>query len=622
MCNHHNHEHHHGKNSFPIIRVTAAIIILVAAMAVSTSEIIKIILFTSAYLIAGGDILLKAFKNIFKGEIFDENFLMGIATLGAFAIKEYPEAIMVMVLYQIGEFLQDKAIEKSKKSITELMNIRPDYANIEKDNQITRVSPDTVKVGDIITVTAGEKIPLDGVITEGCATIDTSALTGESVPKTLTSGDNAVSGCINTNGIIKIRVTKKYSDSTVSKILELVEHSAARKTKTENFITKFAKYYTPIVVAGALLLAILPTIIFGEPFNTWLSRALIFLVISCPCALVISIPLGFFAGIGGASKCGILIKGSSYIETISKTGTIIFDKTGTLTKGTFKVIKIKPQEGISEDELLSIAAAAENYSNHPIAISLKEKYAKSVDKNILSDLTEIAGEGIKVKINGEETLIGNSKLMKKFEINFTPSEEFGTIIYVAKNNKYFGYIVISDELKEDAINTVKALKHSGLTTIMLTGDSQNAAQTIAYKLNIDKVYSQLLPSDKVEKTEEIIRSNKSKKSVIFVGDGINDAPVLTRADVGIAMGGLGSDAAIEAADIVIMDDKLEKIITAIKISKKTMAIVKENIIFALCIKALFLTLGAFGLITMWGAVFADVGVTVIAILNSLRALKI
>lgn len=620
MCSHHEH-HHHRQETSPLIRVGVAVILTITAILITSSPAIKFVLYIAAYLIAGGDILIRAFKNILRGEVFDENFLMGIATLGAFAIKEYPEAVMVMVLYQIGEYFQDKAVEKSKKSITELMDIRPDYANVEKDGQIIKTAPDNVKIGDTIIVITGEKIPLDGIVTEGSAVTDTSALTGESVPQKISTGDNAISGCINTNGVIKIRVTKEFGASTVSKILEFVEHSASKKTKTENFITKFAKYYTPIVVSGALLLAILPTALFGAPFEIWLSRALTFLVISCPCALVISVPLGFFAGIGKASKNGILIKGSSYIETLSKAGTVMFDKTGTLTKGSFKVVKISPQEGTSPEKLLKTAAMAENFSNHPIALSLNEEYAKPIDSNLISDITEIAGNGISASINGEKILAGNSNLMDSSNIKYTPSEDYGTIVYVAKNNNYIGYIVIADEIKEDAPKAILELKKLGQNTIILTGDSQKTAEHVAQELNIDEAYSQLLPSDKVGKVETVINSYNRKKSVIFAGDGINDAPVLTRADVGIAMGALGSDAAIEAADVVIMDDKPSKIAAAIEISKKTISIVKQNIIFALGIKILFLILGAFGLITMWGAVFADVGVTLITVLNSLRALK-
>lgn len=575
-----------------------------------------------AYLIAGYDIIFKALKNIIKGQVFDENFLMGIATLGAIGIKEYPEAVMVMVLYQIGEYLQDKAVEKSQNSITELMDIRPDYANIEKDGDLTKISPYEVKIGNTIIVKTGEKIPLDGIIIDGTATLDTSALTGESKPSEVKIGDEAISGCINTNGLLKIRVTKEYGQSTVSKILDLVENASSKKTKTENFITKFAKIYTPVVVLAALFLAILPPIIFGSNFSVWINRALTFLVISCPCALVISVPLGFFAGIGGASKCGILVKGSSYLELLSKPETIVFDKTGTLTQGCFKVVKIVQQEDTTKEELLELTAYAESYSNHPIALSIKKAYAKNIDKNRISEISEIAGNGVRAEINGCSILVGNENLLKNHNISYQKANETGTIVYTAKNNKFLGYIVISDELKEDAQKAIMELKKLKLQTVMLTGDTEESGLTVAKELNIDKAYTQLLPIDKVDKIEDIIEQKTKNKSVIFVGDGINDAPVLTRADVGIAMGGLGSDAAIEAADVVIMDDKPTKVATAIKIAKQTLTIVKENIAFALGIKVLFLILGAFGFVTMWGAVFADVGVTLIAVLNSLRALKI
>lgn len=623
MCEHHH--NHQPENSFSnraLIRIFLAVVIFAAALLLNLSGTAKFIVFLTSYLIAGADVLMTAFKNILKGEVFDENFLMGIATLGAFAIKQYPEAVMVMVLYQIGEYLQHCAVEKSRKSITELMDIRPDYANIEQDGKLVPKSPHEISIDEVIIVKAGEKIPLDGVVVEGNASVDTSALTGESVPKELKTGDNAISGCINTNGVIKIKVTKEFGESIVSKIIELVEHSASKKAKAENFITKFARYYTPAVVFAAVLLVIVPTLFMGADFKIWFERALTFLVISCPCALVISVPLGFFAGIGGASKCGILVKGSSYLEALSKPDCIIFDKTGTLTKGIFKVAQIEPQKGLSTDELLKITAMAECYSNHPIAISLKNAYGKEIENKLVSDFVEIAGNGIKAVINGDTVLAGNRKLMKSFNIGFSKAEVCGTIIHTAKNGEYLGYIVISDEIKEDAFDAIKELKKLVSNTVMLTGDSISAAEYTAEKLGIDKVYAGLLPSDKVEKTEEIISQKQKNKSVIFVGDGINDAPVLTRVDVGIAMGALGSDAAIEAADVVIMDDKPSKITAAVKIARKTMSIVKQNIIFALGVKALFLMLGSFGIITMWGAVFSDVGVTLIAVLNSLRALRV
>lgn len=623
MCEHHHHEHEEEKNDKVLLaRVILAIVLFSFAMIFTSAPTFKISLLGISYLIAGYDILIKALKNIIKGKVFDENFLMGIATLGAIGIKEYPEAVMVMVLYQIGEYLQDKAVEKSQNSITELMDIRPDYANIEKDGDLTKISPYEVKIGNTIIVKTGEKIPLDGIIIDGTATLDTSALTGESKPSEVKIGDEAISGCINTNGLLKIRVTKEYGQSTVSKILDLVENASSKKTKTENFITKFAKIYTPVVVLAALFLAILPPLIFGSNFSVWINRALTFLVISCPCALVISVPLGFFAGIGGASKCGILVKGSSYLELLSKPETIVFDKTGTLTQGCFKVVKIVQQEDTTKEELLELTAYAESYSNHPIALSIKKAYDKSIDKNKISEISEIAGNGVRAEINGCSILVGNENLLKNHNISYQKANETGTIVYTAKNSKFLGYIVISDKLKEDAQKAIIELKKLKLQTVMLTGDTEESGITVAKELNIDKAYTQLLPIDKVDKIEDIIEQKTKNKSVIFVGDGINDAPVLTRADVGIAMGGLGSDAAIEAADVVIMDDKPTKVATAIKIAKQTLKIVKENIAFALGIKVLFLILGAFGFVTMWGAVFADVGVTLIAVLNSLRALKI
>lgn len=637
MCEHH-HEHHHHEhcghnhnhehngeccsNTLRPKKIAAAVVILALAFIPLLPEILKIGLFLAAYLIAGGDVLLTALKNIKKGDFFDENFLMGVATLGAFAIGEYPEAVMVMVLYQIGEYYQHKAVEKSRRSVTELMDIRPDYANIEEGGGLVRKSPEEIKTGDIIVVCAGEKIPLDGVVVEGEASVDTSALTGESVPRNIKEGGNAVSGCINTNGLLKIRVTKEFGESTVSKILELVENASAKKAKAENFITKFAKYYTPAVVLGAVLLAVLPPLVTGADFAIWIKRALTFLVISCPCALVISVPLGFFAGIGGASRNGILVKGSCYLEALSKPDTIVFDKTGTLTKGVFSVTSISPEAGVSEEELLKAAAMAENYSSHPIAQSLKKAYGKTINSEDVKDVTEIAGSGVRANVEGNEILAGNSKLMEKFSIDYKKAPGDGTVVYAAKNGKYLGYIVISDVIKEDSGKTIETLKKLQVKTVMLTGDNFEAAEKTAAALGLDEFYAHLLPEDKVAKLEEIISSKQKNKSVIFAGDGINDAPVLTRADAGIAMGGLGSDAAIEAADIVIMNDSPSKIILAVKIARKTMSIVKQNIVFALTIKALFLLLGTVGLMSMWGAVFADAGVTLIAVLNSLRALRI
>lgn len=621
MCEHHHHHEHSKENDkLHLVKIILALILFILAIAVMPAGIAKVIIFLTAYIIAGGDVLIKAVKNIFKGDMFDENFLMVIATAGAFAIKEYPEAVMVMILYQIGEFLQEKAVEKSRRSISRLMDIRPDYANIEINGELTKVNPKEVKKDDIITVKTGEKIPLDGTVIEGHASVDTSALTGESAPKELNTGDSAISGCINTNGLLKIKVEKEFGESTVSKILELVEHAGAKKAKAENFITKFARYYTPAVVAGAFILAVIPPLILHAGFSIWVQRALTFLVISCPCALVISVPLGFFAGIGGASKHGILIKGACYIEALSNPDSVVFDKTGTLTKGTFKVTEIHP-EGLTEQELLKMCAHAENYSSHPIALSLKEAYGEKIDSEKIKEIEEIAGNGVKANIEGSEILAGNSNLMKMFNVEFPLIDSAGTIVYTAKNRNFTGYIVISDEPKEDAKLAINNLKIFANQTVMLTGDSQKTANYIAQKLGIDKFYAELLPAQKVEKLEELIADKEKNKSVIFAGDGINDAPVLTRADVGIAMGGLGSDAAIEAADIVIMDDKPSKIAKAVLIARKTMSIVKQNIIFALGIKALFLILGAFGIVTMWGAVFADTGVALLAVINSFRALK-
>ena len=623
MCEH-DHNHHHSdeqeNNKLAIAKLVISIVIFVTATILHPTGLNRLLIYFSAYLIAGGDVVLKAIKHILKGKVFDENFLMVLATVGALAIGEYPEAVMVMVLYQIGEMLQDYAVEKSKKSISSLMNIRPDYANIVINSELIKKNPEDVKIGDTIVVKTGEKIPLDGIVINGHASIDTSALTGESVPKCLKTGDNAVSGCINTNGVLTIKVEKEFGESTVSKILELVEHASSKKAKAENFITKFARYYTPAVVFGAVALAILPPLfIQGAQFSTWLQRALTFLVISCPCALVISVPLGFFAGIGGASRNGILIKGACYIEALSKPYTVVFDKTGTLTKGTFAVTSINPVKNITTDYLLKVSAYAENYSNHPIASSIKNAFAEKIDKDLINNVEEIAGNGVKATVNGKEILAGNCKLMKMFNIAYIEAENIGTSIYIAENGKFIGSITISDELKSDSKLAIEKLNKKVKQTVMLTGDSKTPAEYVAKELGIKNVYSELLPSQKVEKLEELIEAKQG--SVIFVGDGINDAPVLTRADVGIAMGGLGSDSAIEASDVVIMTDEPSKVSKVISIAHKTMTIVKENIAFALGIKALFLILGAFGFVTMWGAVFADVGVTLIAVINSLRALK-
>ena len=628
MCEHHHHCEHEEKhehcceNSFRPVKIAAAIVVFAIAFVPVFPEWLRIVMFLAAYIIAGGDVLFTAIKNIFKGDFFDENFLMGVATLGAFGIKEYPEAVMVMILYQIGEYFQHRAVEKSRRSVTELMDIRPDYANVEEKSGLVKKSPEEVKIGDVIVVAAGEKIPLDGVVIEGEASMDTSALTGESVPRKIAAGDEAVSGCINTNGLIKIQVTKEFGSSTVARILELVENAGSKKTKAENFITRFARYYTPAVVVAAVVLAFLPPLLTGGGFSIWIERALTFLVISCPCALVISVPLGFFAGIGGASRCGILVKGSCYLEALANPDTVVFDKTGTLTKGVFSVTSVNPVDGVTEDELLRYTAMSENYSSHPIAQSLKRAFGKGINTESIRDVEELAGFGVRASVEGDEILAGNSKLMDKYSVVFEKAEESGTVVYAAKNRKYLGYIVISDVIKEDSSAAIKALKKLSVKTVMLTGDNPDTAEKTAEILGLDEYHAHLMPEDKVEKLEELIAKKQQNRSVIFVGDGINDAPVLTRADVGIAMGGLGSDAAIEAADAVIMDDSPSKIALAVSAARKTMSIVKQNIVFALLIKALFLILGAVGLMSMWGAVFADVGVTLLAVINSLRALQI
>ena len=600
--------------------IIAFILFFIALFANFNNPIINNIIYIISYLIVGLEVVKEAIEHIIKGKVFDENFLMTIATIGAFAIGEFPEAVAVMLFYQVGELFQSYAVDKSRKSISDLMNIRPDFANVERNGKIEKTNPKEVKIGEIIVVKPGEKIPLDGNIIEGKTTLDTKALTGEALPREALEGEKVLSGCINLSGLIKIKVSKEYGESTVSKILDLVENASSKKSKSENFITKFAKYYTPIVVIMAVLIAIIPTIFIKDAnFTDWLYRALSFLVVSCPCALVISIPLSFFGGIGGASKAGILIKGSNYLEALSKTETIVFDKTGTLTKGTFEVQEIKPVE-MTKEELLKIVAYAERYSNHPISLAIKNAYKGEFDQNINIEIEEIAGQGISAKIEEKEVLVGNEKLMKEENIDFKKCKEIGTILYVAINKKYAGYIAISDTIKEDAINTIKELKR-GLVkeTIMLTGDKKEVGESVAKNLKIDKVYTELLPDGKVKKLEELLRNKTGKVS--FVGDGINDAPVLALSDIGIAMGGLGSDAAIEAADVVLMTDEPSKIVKAMQISKKTMKIVKQNIIFAISVKIIVLILSAIGISTMWEAVFADVGVSVLAILNALRALR-
>ena len=604
------------------------IAVIVSKISFYMSNIISFGLFIAAYIIVGKDVLLKAFSNIKRGKVFDENFLMTIATVGAVIIGEYPEAVGVMLFYMVGEFLQSLAVNKSRKSISDMMNIRPDYANLVKeDGSVETVDPYDVEVGNIILVKAGEIIPLDGIVVSGKAMLDTSALTGESVPRSANAGDQVYSGSINKDGLLKLEVTKEFSESTASKILDLVENAAAKKSKTENFISKFAGIYTPIVVFAAIALAVIPPFIFpGTGFATWIYRALTFLVVSCPCAFVIAIPLSFFSGIGASSKIGVLIKGSNYLELLAGVRTFVFDKTGTLTKGVFEVVSLHPNN-VSEEELLSKAAMAEEYSSHPIAISIKKAYEElktesEENTNIsdrLSDLKEIAGHGISIKVDGKEVLVGNDKLMSSNSINFEKSEEFGSVVYVAEEGKFLGSIVINDRIKEDAGESLIALKSVGVEkSVMLTGDIKEVADVVANELGIDYAYSELLPQDKVEKVEEELDDNKI---LAFVGDGLNDAPVLARADIGIAMGGIGSDAAIEAADVVIMDDKLYNIVRGIKLAKRTMSIAKQNIIFALGVKLIFLLLAAIGFGTMWEAVFADVGVTVLCVINAMRNLQ-
>ena len=606
------------------------VIFLVAILIPFESDLINKILYLIAYLIVGLEIVIKAIKNIFKGNVFDEHFLMAIATIGAIAIGEYPEAVAVMLFYQVGELFQDYAVDKSRKSIASLMDIRPDVAYVSKNGKIEKLSPEDVKIGETIVVKPGEKVPLDGKIIEGRSMVDTSALTGEAVPVEVNVGDNILSGTINKNGLLTIKVEKEFGESTVSKILDLVENASSRKSKSENFITKFAKYYTPMVVIIAIILAIIPPFVFGlGEFREWLYRALTFLVVSCPCALVISIPLGFFGGIGGASKKGILVKGSNYLEALSNTEIVVFDKTGTLTKGVFEVQKIEPID-ISKEELLKFTTYAEYNSNHPISVSIKNAYKKmtsdknqeEIDTSKIISVEEFAGMGVLANIDEKEVLVGNEKLMKEKNIEYTHCNEIGTVIYVAIDSKYSGYILISDEIKEDSKYAIESLKKNNIRkTVMLTGDKEKVGKSVAEKLGLDEVYTELLPDGKVKKVEELMKEKSEKGKLVFVGDGINDAPVLALSDIGIAMGGLGSDSAIEAADIVIMTDEPSKIVTAIKTSKKTMKIVKQNIIFAITVKILVLILTAFGIGNMWQAVFADVGVSVLAVINSLRALK-
>ena len=623
-----------SKQKKMLYRIITAFVLFVVLMVLEHTGVLEqlpsqwlvFLIYLIPYLVIGYDIVYKAVRNISHGQVFDENFLMMVATFGAFGVKEYSEAVAVMLFYQVGELFQNYAVGKSRQSISDMMNICPEYANIEEDGVLTQVDPDDVEVGTIIVVKPGERIPLDGIVTEGTSMIDTAALTGESVPRRATVGDEIISGCVNGSSTIKVKVTKAFEDSTVARILELVENASSKKAKVENFITRFAKYYTPVVTIGAVILAILPPLILGGGWADWIQRACIFLVISCPCALVISVPLGFFGGIGASSKIGILVKGSNYLEAVAEMTTIVFDKTGTLTKGEIKVSEVQPSADknntIGKEELLEIAAYGEGYSNHPIANSIREAYGKTLSMERVTDTEEIAGHGIHTFIDGREVYLGNAKLMDAQNIAYTENKTAGTVVYVACNNVFAGSIVISDTVKEGSKDAIRDMKQVGVKkTVMLTGDRQAAADAVAAELGIDEVHAELLPADKVGQVEKLLGAQNEKERLAFVGDGINDAPVLTRADIGIAMGSMGSDAAIEAADIVLMDDDIRKIASLVKIARKTLGIVKQNIVFALAVKALVLLLGALGMANMWEAVFADVGVSVIAILNSMRTLN-
>ena len=601
--------------------ICSSILLIIAVILKNVNNIISIILFSISYLVIGYDILLKAIKNIKRGKVFDENFLMAVATIGAICINELAEAVTVMLFYQIGELFQDYAVNKSRKSIAELMDIRPDYANVIREDKHIKVNPSLVKVGEIILVKPGEKIPLDGIVVEGTSMLNTLALTGESVPRRVNVNDEVLSGCINNEGILKIKVTKNFNNSTVSKILDLVENASSRKSNSENFITKFAKYYTPTVVIIAIVLAIFPPLILNQSFSIWIYRALSFLVVSCPCALVVSIPLSFFGGLGASSQIGVLVKGSNYLEALSNVNVIVCDKTGTLTEGVFEVQEISPVD-ISKEELLMYATYAESFSNHPISLSLKNSYDKKINTKKITDTKEISGKGVYAKIEGKDILVGNEKLMNEYKIKFKKSNFVGTIIYVAIDNKYSGYIGISDKIKDDSYKAIKLFKDNDVNKIiMLTGDKDEISKNVYNELKLDGYYSELLPQDKVKIVEDLIKEKSNEDKLLFIGDGINDAPVLALSDIGVAMGGLGSDAAIEAADVVIMTDEPSKIASVINISKKTMKIVRENIIFAISVKVIVLILSMLGIATMWSAVFADVGVSVLAILNALRILK-
>lgn len=605
-----------------LFRIIIAAVLFAAGSLLPLGPTVEMGVFLVCYAVIGWDIVWKAVTNILHGQVFDENFLMTIATIGALILGEHSEGVAVMLFYQVGEWFQSYAVSKSRKSIASLMDIRPDYANVERNGKLEQVDPDEVNIGDTIVAKPGERVPLDGKIIKGTSALDTSALTGESMPRDVEPGMEVISGCINQTGILTIQTTKKYGESTVAKILDLVENASDKKGKTENFISRFARYYTPIVVFAAIALAILPPLVTGQPFSVWIYRALTFLVISCPCALVISIPLSFFGGIGGASKIGVLVKGSNYLESLAHTEVVVFDKTGTLTKGSFAVSQIKAID-MKEEQLLELAAYAEDYSNHPISQSIQKAYGKKIDNSRISDVQEIAGHGVRAVIDGKTVLAGNAKLMNGENIVYTPSDAIGTVIYLACNGKYAGYIVIEDEVKADAPAAIRALKEVGVRkTVMLTGDADAVGKKVAQKLGLDQAYTELLPADKVDRVEAMLKQTSEKGKLVFVGDGINDAPVLARADVGIAMGGLGSDAAIEAADVVLMTDEPSKISAVVRIARKTIRIANENIVFALGVKLLVLILGATGYANMWAAVFADVGVSVIAILNAIRAMRV
>ena len=609
-----------------LVRIAVSAVLLIAAALVPYQGLWRFALFLPAYFVIGWDVLWRAVRNIAHGQVFDENFLMALATVGAFCTGffgqgEYPEAVFVMLFYQVGELFQSYAVGKSRKSIASLMDIRPDYANVERDGKLLQVDPEEVAVGDTITVKAGEKIPLDGLVLEGSSLVNTSALTGESVPRQVRPGDSVISGCVNQNGLLRVQVTKAFGESTVQKILDLVENASSKKAKAENFITKFARYYTPVVVFCALALAVVPPLFVGG-WTGWVQKALIFLVVSCPCALVISVPLSFFGGIGGASRQGILVKGGNYLEVLADTELVVFDKTGTLTKGVFQVTAIHP-EGVSQQELLELAALAESYSDHPISRSLKEAWGKALDTARVGQVEELSGRGVRAQVDGKEVWAGNGKLMEEIGLAYRPSGQVGTVVHVAAEGRYLGYILIADEVKPDAKEAIAALKAQGVKkTVLLTGDAKDVGEAVAQELGLDEAYTQLLPGDKVERVEALLQETSPKGKLAFVGDGINDAPVLSRADIGIAMGALGSDAAIEAADLVLMDDKPSKIAKAMEISKRTLRIVRQNIVFALAVKLLVLMLTPFGLANLWEAVFADVGVMVLAILNASRALQV